>query len=605
MKRKLLILFSCAFIFGCTSSSVPVYNSAEFKTENYQKNVDNAVDAADLLSDFDQTKIPVAQVEPVDISNLVQADLYYNQGDYVRAFPFYNQMSLKYKDPRIIYKAIVCLEHVSITPEQAKSLNELVSLFIQTDPNSKLAKLFQIKVALNSHDVNLAEKDLDDLMSNNKDNARVILLFISSIISNDISPTAYPTLVKFANYVVNNYEAYPEAHLVAMLAYSVTNNEGSLSNQVTYINKNYPTWSIPLYWSLDILARHKHTDTLINILEPIVETSTPDRTLQSVYVASLLNSGQKDRAKSYLLSQLNGSSRNNALLDLGILYAKNKDYANALNSFNQVEESEPQLLSVLALVKGSIYDYQGNSVSAINAYKQVKTAPLTSISQIMLLNAYMSANDYKQTDAILNQYVLENKLNEESAILFKSSYYLGEGKYNIAYDLVKSKIALYETDTNYLYQYAALSGMMNYTKQAISLYKKYIKQNPNKSYGYNDLAYIYADQTTDYNTAKKYALEAYKMTPGDPNVLDTLGWVYYKLGDYNKALPYIKTSYEVNYDAESARHLSAVYMAMNRPDLAKHITIMDKATLQKQLKQQLIQRAVTLVSYIQFGIEVK
>ena len=147
--------------------------------------------------------------------------------------------------------------------------------------------------------------------------------------------------------------------------------------------------------------------------------------------------------------------------------------------------------------------------------------------------------------------------------------------------------------------------MMGYTKQAIELYKKYIQQNPKQAYGYNDLAYIYADQTTDYKQAKKYAEEAYKMTPADPNVLDTLGWVYYKLGDYTKALPYIKTSYQVNYDPESARHLVAVYQALNRPDLAKSIVITDKANLQKQLKLHLIERSVSLLSYIQFGNEVK
>ena len=88
MKRNLLILIFAGFIFGCTSTSTPLYNQQEFQTENYQKNVDNAVDATDLLSDFDQSKIPAANKEPADISNLVQADLYYNQGDYIRAFPF-------------------------------------------------------------------------------------------------------------------------------------------------------------------------------------------------------------------------------------------------------------------------------------------------------------------------------------------------------------------------------------------------------------------------------------------------------------------------------------------------------------------------------------
>lgn len=605
MKSKLLILSLSAFIFGCTSSSVPVYNNAEFKTENYQKNIDNVANDTNLLTDFDQGKIPVVQVSPSDISSLVQADLYFNQGDFAKAFPFYNQIALKYKDPRVIYKAIICLEHLNISLEQTKKMNELVNLFIQTDPNSKLAELFQIKFALNSNDENLAQKNLDELISNKKNNPRMILLFLSSIISTGISEVSYISLDKFANYIEDNYQNYPEAHLFQMVAYSITNNKDSLSNQVKYINKTYPAWSIPLYWSLDILARQKHIDTLILILEPIVKVESPDRMLLSVYIASLINSGQSNKAKIYLNSQLNGPSRNDAFMDLGIIFARDNAYESALNVFNQVTESEPQVLSVLALIKGSIYDYQGNVNQAIFEYKQVKTGQLVSISQIMLLNSYLSLGEYKQIDAILDGYALDNKLNEEKTILLKSGYYSGVEKYSIAYDLLKSKLSLYQKDPEYLYQYAALSGMMNYTKQSIELYKKFIKKNIDEAAGYNDLAYIYADQTKEYNLAKKYALKAYGMTPGDPNILDTLGFVYYKLGNYNKALPYIKTSYEFNHDPESAKHLVAVYEALNRPDLAKQIVILDKPTVQKELKKQLIGRAITLLGYIQFGVKVK
>ncbi len=603
MKQKLLMLSLSAFIWGCTSSSVPIYSGSEFKTENYQKNVDNALSGIDLLSDFELSKTTIKQISSDDISNLVQGDLYYNQSDYVKAFPFYNQMSLKYKDPRIIYKAIMCLGHLNSTPEQVKNMNDLVQLLIQSAPNSKVAKLFQIKIALNNNDINLAKQNLNELINKNPNNTREVLLFISSIISTDISN--YSSLNDFALYIEKNYGGYPEAHLVAILAYSVTNNEDLLSKQINYINANYKQWSIPLYLSLDILVRQKHIDTLIKILEPIVVIPNPNKTLQSLYVAALLNSSQNDKAKNYLNSQLNGERHNDALLDLGILYSKNKDYSNALIYFNQVTESELQLVTALALLKGSIYDYQGNTNLAIKEYKQVQIGSLVAISQIMLLNAYLTLGDYQQINILLDKYATKNKLNELKTILLKSSYYFGEGKYSIAYDMLKSKLSLYEQNSEYLYQYAAVSGIMGYTKDAIKLYNKFIKQNPEEAAGYNDLAYIYAKDTRDYKLAKKYALKAYEIMPGDPNVLDTLGFVYYKLGDYNNALPYIKTSYEFNHDPESGKHLIAVYDAMNRHDLASQIIILDKAIMQHNVKEQLIRRAVSLVSYIQFGVEVK
>ena len=604
--KLLVILFFTSFVFACTTTSVPKYNPKEFDTENYQKNVDNAVDATDILSDFDKSKIPVATLETSDVSNLVQADLYYNQGSYANAYTLYSGLAYKYKDPRIIYKAIICLEHIGNTQVQAKELNGLIGLFIQVDPNSNIAKLFQIKQALNNNDADLAEKNLDQLISDNDGKGRVIFLFISSILSNDLNPNANQSLSKFANYVASEYPAYPEAHLCAILAYSTANDQEGLSKQINRVHKYYPNWYIPFYWSSDILVRHKHSDTLIKVLEPLVTEPDPDRILQNIYVAALIGVNQMDNAKSYLQSQINSVNRDNVLINLGIVAAKSNDYAGAISYFNQAKISDKVLYDVVTLVKASIYDNQNQTALAIKNYQQIiNTQYLSAIADVMLLNAYLTQNNLSAVNTLLNKLAVEGKMNEKQTILFKSGYYMSEGKFDIAYALVQSKLSLYSKEQDYLYQYTALTSMVGKTKQAIRLYKDFIYKYPNIAFGYNDLAYVYAEQTTDYKLAKRYAEMAYKLSPTDSNVLDTLGWVYYKLGDYNKALSFIKTSYEVNYDPESARHLVAVYTAMNRPDLVKKVVVLSKDQLQKQLKQQLVQRSLILLIFVQLGIEAK
>ncbi|MDQ5920215.1 MAG: hypothetical protein QG673_271 [Pseudomonadota bacterium] len=607
MMRILLLILLFGFgIVACSTTNVPQYNQKEFETANYQKNVDNAIDAADLLSDFDQNNIPDSKVDAADIANLVQGNLYYNQGEYAQAFPFYNILALKYKDPRIIYKAIICLEHVSVTQEQAQNLNSLVNLFIQTDPDSRLARLFKIRMAISNQEIAVAESNLDSLMKENSDNGRVILLFISSVVSTDVGPDSYNTLVEFANYVIANYSSYPEAHMVAILSYAVGNNTDGLDSQISYIQTNYPSWLIPLYWSADLLVRNNHFVTLVKILQPLVTVDNPDKVLQNLYVAALFNLKQTDQAKAYLNTQLaTGVNHNNILIDLGMLSIQNGAYTEALIYFNQVVPNNKPLTNVLALLKGAIYDYQGQTSNAIVQYRLVSDGPLLAISDIMLLNAYLNTNDYTSTNNILDKLAQQDKLNDMQTILFKSGYYLGESKYRWGYDLLNRKLSVYGKNPEYLYQYAVFSGMMNYTKQSISLYKKYLKQNPDRAFAYNDLGYIYADQTRDYKQAKKYADKAYKLAPNDPNVLDTLGWIYYKLGDYNKALSYIKSSYDMNYSVDSAHHLVAVYLALNRQDLAHAVKIIDKAQLQQQLKLQVIYKLQVLLSYLQFGIEVK
>lgn len=602
-KRILIIMVMAGGLLACATDA-PKYNPKEFDTANYQKNVDNAVDAADILKDFDISKVPTNPLEVQDLSTLVQADLFYNQGQYISAYPLYKELAFKYKDPRIIYKAIICLEHVSVTSTQIAELNALVNLFIEIDPNSKLAKLFQIKVALRSNDPVLAKKNLDSLINNNPNNARAIFLFISSIVSSDLTPNSQNAVNKFANLVVNDYANYPEANLLSVVAYANTNNLEQLTKELDYIHLHYPNWNIPLYWSLDVLAHNNHRIEVIKVVEPILDAqSIPDPILQNIYIAALIDTEQLKKAETYLRSQLKigKNNQNNVLMNLGIVMAKSGDYKQAISYLKQTKIVDLGIKNVVDMTLGTFLDYQGDNLEAIKYYQKVSNAKLFPIRDSMLLNDYITIDNYQAANVILDKMAKNEGMNENKSTLFKSSYYIGIGKYQIAYNILRAKSNIYVKDKEYLYQYASVSAILNKTNQAIKLYKDYIKMEPNQAYGYNDLAYIYADQTNKYKLAKEYADHAYKLAPTDPTILDTIGWAYFKLGEPVRALAYIKTSYEITNDPESAKHLIKVYNALNQQNMAKKVVVQTPDMLRQHFKALVASKMLKLLMYAQFG----
>jgi tetratricopeptide (TPR) repeat protein len=67
-------------------------------------------------------------------------------------------------------------------------------------------------------------------------------------------------------------------------------------------------------------------------------------------------------------------------------------------------------------------------------------------------------------------------------------------------------------------------------------YRAALDINPKFVPAANNLAYILADQDKDINEALNFARLAKEKFPNDPNVMDTLGWVYYKKGLYDNAI---------------------------------------------------------------------
>ena len=78
-----------------------------------------------------------------------------------------------------------------------------------------------------------------------------------------------------------------------------------------------------------------------------------------------------------------------------------------------------------------------------------------------------------------------------------------------------------------------------------------IYTTPNVPIAQNNLAWIYAEAEENLDEAVQLAEAANKLVPGNFQILDTLGWVYYKKGDYQKAVESISEAIKVVDKAEA------------------------------------------------------
>lgn len=84
----------------------------------------------------------------------------------------------------------------------------------------------------------------------------------------------------------------------------------------------------------------------------------------------------------------------------------------------------------------------------------------------------------------------------------------------------------------------------------------------------NALGYTLADRTEDYKDAEKYIRRALKYDPESPAIIDSLGWVLFKLGENEEALHHLERAYERFPDPEVAAHIVEVLAALDREDEA-------------------------------------
>jgi tetratricopeptide (TPR) repeat protein len=101
-------------------------------------------------------------------------------------------------------------------------------------------------------------------------------------------------------------------------------------------------------------------------------------------------------------------------------------------------------------------------------------------------------------------------------------------------------------------------------------YRKALDINAEFAPAANNLAFLLAEQNKDIDEALKWARLAKEKLPEDPNVMDTLGWVYYRKGLLDSAISEFKDSLEKNPDNPAViYHLGMAYLEKDNRDKAR------------------------------------
>jgi len=120
-----------------------------------------------------------------------------------------------------------------------------------------------------------------------------------------------------------------------------------------------------------------------------------------------------------------------------------------------------------------------------------------------------------------------------------------------------------------------------------------IKQQPDNSSALNALGYTLADQNDRLEEATSLIEKAYALSPNDPAIIDSLGWLKYRMGDNETALTLLKKAYILFQDQEIAAHLGELLWVMGNKGEAKTIWKNGlKTTPDSRVIQETIERLI-------------
>lgn len=129
----------------------------------------------------------------------------------------------------------------------------------------------------------------------------------------------------------------------------------------------------------------------------------------------------------------------------------------------------------------------------------------------------------------------------------------------------------YPDDVDLLYEQSMMYEKLNKLDDMERLLRRVIELKPDHQHAYNALGYSLAERNVRLPEARTLIKKALELSPGEPSITDSLGWVEYRLGNHAEAVRLLRDAYRSQPDAEIAAHLGEVLWVSGQTDEAKRV----------------------------------
>jgi Flp pilus assembly protein TadD len=129
----------------------------------------------------------------------------------------------------------------------------------------------------------------------------------------------------------------------------------------------------------------------------------------------------------------------------------------------------------------------------------------------------------------------------------------------------------FEGDADLIYEQAMTAEKLDRLDDMERLLKRVIEIRPEHHHAYNALGYSLADRSVRLPEARELIRKALELSPGDPFITDSMGWVEYRMGNRAEALRHLRAAYGARPDTEIAAHLAEVLWVDGQQEEARRI----------------------------------
>lgn len=527
-KISLLLLVGIAWFSGCTTKpSVSPQKASppgEVSTPATVAKADESVPA-------DTSTTSTRKPDPEALRYFMDGQLYMNQGQYARAIiEFQDALDLDPEAGAIHVALAECYWNLGKTKRSEAHLLTALKL----DSLDLEARNLLVNQYLATHRYADAEKQLQILKVLDPDNTQHLITLGDIALSQkqwDVAIDYYQQAYEKDPSLIGQIEKIAE---LALRTRQFDRAETLFKHLATLDQRNVQylaTWA-------DLAVMNENYQDAIEAVKKIIDHEGPSIKRLVQLGAIYYQAQQPEEARKVFLQAYDPDNLDaNVLHYLVTLYMEKESYSEAQVFADSLTVHFPE-------------DPRGYADQALIALSQ---------HQPQKASAVLAPVSDRFQDEFMIQYLLG------------SSYYQIKS-YSDAEPHLRKALTLNPKSRNAQHTLAIILDSQGRWSESDSLYELLIATDSLDAQAYNNFAYSLATRSKDLPRALEMAKKAIRLEADNAAYLDTIGWIYFKLGQLDKALSYLQDSVTlVDTNAVVLEHLGDILMKANREEEARDI----------------------------------
>lgn len=548
---RLFSIIILVFLSGCASfpekpgASDEIVKIAEPKGKSQQNELKTAID-------------------PDVMYMLLAAELAGQRGQYEIALEGYMEAAKRVSDPRFAERAA----KIAMYMKDGKKTDEAVSLWLTQEPANLTARKIAALSALRSGNKQKAIEHLDVLLKADPAGFEKSMLELANILQKD-GKTAFIYQVLDEVSLKNPDQA--AVYFVQSLLAMQMKDSALAEKKVQQALNIQPGWDDALIFQAQIAVFSGDLNKAKTLLRNTSVRYPDNNKIKKLLAQVLIKTAEYEEAVEVYKGIVSAEPKDvESQIALALVYLQLERDGKAEDILKTLLD-QPEWQSQASFYLGKIEEKREHTKKALGWFDKVTDEPFVFESAVSAVSLLIKDKEFGEAGLRLNLMLDRFPKQRLRIILMQAGLLSQQEQYEKAFDLLTKALTEYPDQKDLLYTRALMAERVNKLDVLEADLKKILAKYPDDAEALNALGYTLLDHADRYAEAEKYLQHALNLQPDEAVIMDSFGWLQFKLGKLERALEYLERAYAKQQEAEIAAHLSEVLWVLGRKDEARKL----------------------------------